>query len=393
MAKALNELAYIDESGFYVADYADFLEYHQAAFKSIYGQDVNLDADTQDGQLVAHFAQTNYDLAQTCAACFNNYSPSTARGDALSRQVKINGIARQTATNSTVDLTLTGEAGTTILNGQARDSQSLWNLPSSVVIPLSGTVTVTATANEAGAVSADAETINRIATPTEGWISVINRTKATEGRDAETDAALRARQALSTSQPSQTVANGILGALQKLDGVTRATVYENASGTAAEIPAYSIAVVVEGGDADEIAEVIKNRKTLGVATQGTTSIAVENSDGTRSTVKFYRPTEVRVKVTVYLDPIDGYSNLYENEVKEQVSNYINSLSFGAKIYRSKIFVPANLEDNTHDDTYDVTEVTLATGANEQKAQNLTLAFNEVPICELEDVEVVAHVYS
>jgi hypothetical protein len=189
------------------------------------------------------------------------------------------------------------------------------------------------------------------------------------------------------------VANGILGALQKLDGVTRATVYENASATASEIPAYSIAVVVEGGDADEIAEVIKNRKTLGVATQGTTSITVENSDGTRQAVRFYRPTEVRVKVTVCLDPLDGYSNLYENEVKEQVSNYINSLSFGAKIYRSKIFVPANLEDNFHDDTYDVTEVTLATGANEQKAQNLTLAFNEVPICDLEDVEVIAHVYS
>jgi hypothetical protein len=102
---------------------------------------------------------------------------------------------------------------------------------------------------------------------------------------------------------------------------------------------------------------------------------------------------VRVKVTVCLDPLDGYSNLYENEVKEQVSNYINSLSFGAKIYRSKIFVPANLEENFHDDTYDVTEVTLATGANEQKAQNLTLAFNEVPICDLEDVEVIAHVYS
>ena len=59
----IKSLAYVDASGFYVADFEDFLEYNKEAMRSIYGSDINLDADSQDGQLVAHFAQAQYDLA------------------------------------------------------------------------------------------------------------------------------------------------------------------------------------------------------------------------------------------------------------------------------------------------------------------------------------------
>ncbi len=123
----LKELAYVDDAGFFVADFEDFLEFNKSAMRSIYGSDadfedflefnksamrsiygsdINLDADTQDGQLVAHFAQSQYDLALLCAEVFNNFSPATARGDALSREVKINGIARQSSTHSSVDVVI-----------------------------------------------------------------------------------------------------------------------------------------------------------------------------------------------------------------------------------------------------------------------------------------------
>lgn len=48
-------------------------------------------------------------------------SPSTADTDALSRNVKINGIRRAVATKSTVSVVLVGVAGTIINNGIVSD--------------------------------------------------------------------------------------------------------------------------------------------------------------------------------------------------------------------------------------------------------------------------------
>ncbi|MBA1879044.1 baseplate J/gp47 family protein, partial [Escherichia coli] len=67
-------------------------------------------------------------------------------GAALTSNVKINGISRKGATNSTVDLLLTGAAGTTIINGSVKDSNNvIWRLPASVVVGVDGTVMATAT--------------------------------------------------------------------------------------------------------------------------------------------------------------------------------------------------------------------------------------------------------
>ena len=120
MPKSVTELAYIDEAGFHLADFEDFLAFNQDAFRQIYGQDVNLDADTQDGQWVTHIAQTQYDIASLCAATFNRFSPSTAEGDALRRQIKINGIKANPATHSTVDVVIVGDEGTASCGGNGR---------------------------------------------------------------------------------------------------------------------------------------------------------------------------------------------------------------------------------------------------------------------------------
>ena len=97
----------------------------------------------------------------------------TAQAAALSSNVKINGITRKVATNSTADLLLTGTAGTTIMNGSARDKNGIiWNFPASVAIGVDGTVLVTATCANSGSVAALAGTITTINTPTRGWVSV-----------------------------------------------------------------------------------------------------------------------------------------------------------------------------------------------------------------------------
>lgn len=391
MPKSVTELAYIDDAGFHLADFEDFLAFNQDAFRQIYGQDVNLDADAQDGQWVTHIAQTQYDIASLCAATFNRFSPSTAEGDALRRQIKINGIKANPATHSTVDVVIVGDEGTVITNGKVRDgADNLWSLPETVTIPASGQITVTATADDDGPIEAAAGAVSRIATPTDGWISVSNPSVAVPGKEAQSDAELRILQTNSTAQPSQSILQGIQGELLSLDGVTRLRMYENDTSETDDngIPSHSICAVVEGGDSNEIAEVLRRRKTAGTGTFGTTSIVLTDSAMMPITIKFFRPTVVPVKVKVTIDPLVGYASTYADELKQQVCDYINSLGIGSTLYLSKLYVPANLENNPNDSTYDIVSIETAEGEGEFSAQNIATEFNEVLQCDLEDIEVV-----
>ena len=145
----------VSATGITAPSYEEILDYFKTKAKGIFGDDINLDSDTQDGQLLAIFSSAINDLNAQAIAVFNAYNPSTAVGVALDGAVKTNGISRHEASHSSVDLTIIGQAGTVITNGYALDSAgNRWNLPETVSIPLSGEVVATATADSEGAISA-----------------------------------------------------------------------------------------------------------------------------------------------------------------------------------------------------------------------------------------------
>ena len=138
--------ATVTASGISAPDFQTILSSITSYFQQIYGTDAYLDPDSKDGQMVALVALAVHDANNTAIQVYNSFSPSTGMADALTRNVKINGIARKAATNSTVDVTLTGTAGTTITNGSVKDANGIiWNLPASVTIEAGGSVIATAT--------------------------------------------------------------------------------------------------------------------------------------------------------------------------------------------------------------------------------------------------------
>ena len=150
-------LATIDETGLHLPDYPTVLEDVKARFRGIYGDDLYLGPDSQDGQLCAVFALALHDAYTLAGSVYNAYSPATAQGTGLSRMVKINGLRRKPSGRSTVDLRLVGQAGTVIRGGMAGDAAGKrWLLPDEVAIPQSGEITVTATAEESGDIRAAA---------------------------------------------------------------------------------------------------------------------------------------------------------------------------------------------------------------------------------------------
>lgn len=373
----------IDATGIHAPTYADVLAYLRDQYRGIYGADVYLEPDSQDGQLLAIFARALHDANNMAIAVYNAFSPATAQGAGLSSVVKINGIRRAAPSNSTVDLLLTGTAGTTITNGVVADTAgNRWNLPASVTIPPGGTITVTATAAEAGAVIAAAGTVTRILTITPGWVSVTNPAAAAPGAPVESDAALRRRQGISVALPSRTVLEGIIGAIANLPGVARYAAYENDTGTtdANGIPPHSIALVVEGGDAQAIAAAIAAKKTPGAGTYGSTAETVTDAYGVPHAIRFSRPTGVPIGVAITLKAFAGYTTATGQAIQAAVADYINALAIGCDVPLTKLYLPANLVGSADGATFDITSLAIGRDGATPTAANIPIAFDEAAIC-------------
>ena len=387
---SISNLFYIDDTGINYPDYPTLLAQIQSQLQDIFGNDINLDPDSQDGESTAIITQAIYDTMQIAVMTYNFYSPQFALSDSLDRNVRINGIFRQAGSFSTVNLTLIGTSGTVITNGVVQDSLGqFWDLPPSVVIPISGTIIVTADSQIMGDVRAGAGTVNRISTPTNGWQSVTNALDSIPGTDTESDAHLRERQTQSTMIPNLTVLDGIGGGLTSLVGVSRIVLYQNDTGITNPlgIPPYSIACVVEGGDAQEIGDVIAQKKSPGVGTYGDIPVTTTDSRGVITIVNFFAPTPVAIAVQVNITALSGFLSSSVANIQNAVSNYINGLRIGESLYNSKLCSPANLYNSPEGATYNLTSILTAVPPGGFSSTDIILAFNENATCTPADVEV------
>lgn len=380
----ISDLVYVDQSGFHYPDYPTVLVYLKGEYQTIYGVDTYLEADSQDGQFVAILALAMFETMQVAAEIYNSFSPLTAQSDGLSRNVKINGIRRLSSSFSTADLTIVGQAGATITNGQTKDAlDQKWLLPALVIIPVGGSIVVTATAEKLGAVSASVGTINKIATPTLGWQTVNNTAAATIGAPVESDAALRRRQSQSTMIPSLSVLEGIVGAVSSVAGVVRSRGYENDSDApdADGIPAHSMAIVAEGGDTQEIANTIAIKKTPGSPTYGTTSVTTFDKYGVINIIRFFRPTVATISVEVTIKALFGYTTGFALLIADAVAKSVNALVIGDDVLMTKLYVPANLPSTAAGATFDITQIRIKKNAGAFGTTNIVLAFDESVACD------------
>lgn len=393
--------AYVDATGIHAPSYADILAFLTGQFQAIYGADIVVSNDSQDGQLIGIFALAISDANSAAVAVYNSFSPSTAQGIGLSSMVKINGLARQLPTNSTAPMMIIGTAGTVISRGVVQDTPgNNWALPVSVTIPPEGQIIVTATCQTLGAVTASPGDIARILTVTRGWQSAANIEAAEPGAPVESDAELRIRQSRSTAIPAQTVLEGIVGAVMAVPGVQNCAPYENdtdAVDPVTTLPPHSIAMVVQGGDAVTICETILRKKTPGCFTYGTTRETVEDIYGLPHDIGFFIPAVVQVGVAITLTAKPGYSSLVATAIQDTVAAYINALGSGEDVIYSKLWLPANLCDATGaptpgaGNTYDITAMIVGTppdaaGAS-YAAANIPISIGQVAQCSSADVVI------
>lgn len=288
------------------------------AFEAIYGADINLESDTPDGQMMMIFIQVVLDVLALLTQIYNSFDPDNAIGVVLDQRVAINGIQRQAGTFTTTNVTIvTSQAlnlygldqSTQPVYTVADNAGNQWRLISTYSAPGAGTYVLSFQAAVPGAILTVPNTITVPISIVLGVTSINNPTTYTTlGINEETDAALRLRRQKSVSLASTGFLNGLLAALENINGVTSAFVYENttASTDGDGVPGHSIWVIVAGTAANaDIANAIYTKRSAGCGMFGSTTYVITQADGSPFIVSWdvVVPENLFIKFTA--SSIDG----------------------------------------------------------------------------------------
>lgn len=393
---------YIDGTGMHIPLYQEIVDKLVEDMKQIFGDDIYLEADSQDYQQISIFARMIYDSYNLALLAYNNRTPKDAIGIGLDNIVALAGIQRKPATASTVVLTITGVDGTKISNGEVSDDNgNYWELPDEVIIPSNGIIDVAATSKEKGNVFALPNTITNINTPVYGWLSVTNKQASSAGIDVENDFELRGRFSLSVLGPSSSIFESLQESLAAIPGVTRVRGYENdtsatSTGTVppnvpAGIPSHTISFVVEGGNDVDVATELYMKKTPGCGTFGTTTVKLQSVTGNILAVNFYRPKYTNVKVKITIKQLDGYTSDYVDKMQEAISTYITEMSIAEVLYNS-VLISVALEamNSKNYPAYTVTKVECSTNdGSTWSTDDVNQVYYGAFTCSKSDVSVVS----
>ena len=304
-------------TGLTIQTYQEIFDGLAADYRAIYGPDINLAADSPDGQRVGIEAKARLDLQTFALNLYNQFDPDLASGESLNKILKLAGITRGIPARSQVDETITTDRVLTLPKGYTvlDDLDQSWITTEELAL-VAGANTVTLVAENFGAVAADAGTITNPADIILGVVSVTNALAATPGRDEETDPEVRVRRNRSLVSPATSSTGGLFTALGDLTGVTDLAVYENDQDTTdvtLNIAPHTLWCIVEGGEVADIVEAIAKNKTGGCGLKGTvTGTYTEERfkpDGTPFYIPhdmaFDRPTGVPLFATLTVEGIDG----------------------------------------------------------------------------------------
>lgn len=338
----------------------------------------NLDPSTPDGMKLATDSEIWANLDEAGQRAYNSKDPNRATGNDLDVVCSITGTVRDDGTPSDVDINLTGTNGFIVPAGtlfESTENGSQWALDND--IPLSGVTSATATCIVNGSTQASIGVITKIVNPIAGLSTVTNPSVSTPGTDPETDSELRQKRKAAVSLPGQNQVDSTFAAISNLDDVRRVKIYENDDTSPTDpngLPIHSTAIVVDGGDDQDIAEATYFKRNPGPIQHelsNPVSVSVTSPvTGNVKTIKFNRPDYVDITV-VYNITNDGTlppnivqlikdaTIAYADGTLVEADCGFNQTGFdiGEDVQAGRLYTPANQVIGQYGDSY-VTSVTV-----------------------------------
>lgn len=310
-------------------------------YRAIYGNDINVDQDSPDGQRIAIEAKARLDMQTFALLLYNQFDPDFAIGVMQTRLFKYIGITPRPTTRSTAEVTVTTDRNLTLTVPYVikDDLEQEWEIDSENSL-VTGPNTVTLSAVEFGDVAADADTITTPVTIVLGVLSVTNPAAAEPGVAEETVEELRIRRNKSLENAAFSTTGSLFANLANITGVTDLILYENDTDVldaVRSINPHTLWIVIGGGEVADIAEIVAKNKTGGTGLKGTEEATFEedllNPDGSTfiftHTIKYDRPTDIQLFVELTATRKDPTQPLDLDLIKEKIAERTYSISESA----------------------------------------------------------------
>ncbi len=382
----------IDTEGVHLPTYQDRLDAMVSSYQSIFGQEAGLEISSPDYQLLSVFARALDDLSQSVLVDFYSRNPRYANGTGLDLLMPLFGLHREGATYSTVLLTLSGTPGAVLPSAPEAmdDAGNIWRCRTAgITLNGEGSAVVEAVCGTPGAVAAAVGAVHRLVSPVPGLSAAVNRTAATPGREAESDASCRKRLRLAAAAPEMSTLEGLKASLRAVSGVQALEVYENDTDAADEhgIPGHSICVVAAGGLTTALAQIIFRKKAPGIGTHGTVSSNVRDTWGISHTVKLMRAVQTPVALSIELTPKEGFDSGVVERIKDAMAAQGEGMQIAQDLVVSTLYAAAYGAAGDGEPGFTISLLT-ATAQGVSTGDVLTAAWNQRYVIQRGMVQVL-----
>lgn len=354
-------------------------------FKSIYGNDINIEPDSPDGQMIGVFSQAIADFEELCINFYKSLDPNYATGVWLEQCADYAALTRKRASYSYIrNAVLTGSPNALIPAGTivSDSTKTKWVLMSPIMLGINGSGRGDYRSSEIGAFN-PAEQQLKIETLVLGLATVSIVEPVEVGEDEESDATLRSRFLLTRARPAKNNAEATDAAIKELSGVIESTYLENYTHEMDSdgVPDHTLNFIVDGGNEQEIAKVIFDNKTGGTGLMGQVLVEVLDDKGRKRKVWFDRPTIVYCSLQITVVRNEEYANLDTEGIKQSIVNY--GFQIGEDVLLSRLFTPINTISG-----FWVKQIKIAIKGDELGLKNITIDARSRARFLTEDIEVI-----
>lgn len=352
-------------------------------FRAIYGDDINTDPDSPDGQMIGLIAQTKADLEELGEAIYRALDPDHAGGAWLEQRTAYAGILRRAASYSYLrSATLVGTTGAFIQAGALIEDENRiqWQLVDDTVI--GPDVRADFRSVELGKFGLAQPSALKLVTIVLGWTGVTLNAPAEEGEEEERDPVLRARFLRSRSRPAQNSVDAIEARVGELADVSQVVCLENVGEQVDEngVPGHGINVIVDGGDPDAIALVILQNKTAGAPMLGEQEVTVIDAKGRQRLIKFDRPTNVDCAAVLTVRRSKNFTDIDIEGVKAALA--AEDFEIGEAVERSRLYSPVNTVPG-----FSVTSFMIGEVGGALSESDIVIGVREKARFQVDDIEV------
>lgn len=217
-----------------------------------------------------------------------------------------------------------------------------------------------------------------------GWDGVTNPEAGVTGRARETDVNFRIRRRQTVAFPARSTVDAIFSKLAALADVDRVKVLQN-NGTTTDAngtPPQHVWAILRGGDSQDIADILFQNVAGGIGYRGAEEVIVTSESGQDYVVKYDRPEEVDIYISIEIRLNEEAAPNVEDLIKEEIISFFQSnFDIGQAVKYSRIYTPINKVSG-----FEVTELFIGVAPSPSGMVSIPLDVDQIAITD--EVKIV-----